>query len=65
MMQRMQQANAVDSTDGEQQVQGKEDWQQKADLNAIFSNGSRTKTMGRFLRLWKFYNLRIWSGNST
>jgi len=40
MMQRMQQANAVDSTDGEQQVQGKEDWQQKADLNAIFSNGS-------------------------
>ena len=40
MMQRMQQANAVDSTDGEQEVQGKGDWQQKADLNAIFSNGS-------------------------
>jgi hypothetical protein len=40
MMARMQQANAVDSTDGEQEVQGKGDWQQKADLNAIFSNGS-------------------------
>ena len=43
MMAKMQQqqANAVDSTDKEQQVQGKgDDWQQKADLNAIFSNGS-------------------------
>jgi hypothetical protein len=40
MMQRMHQAKAVNSTDGEQQVQGKGDWQQKADLNAIFSNGS-------------------------
>jgi len=27
MMARMQQANAVDSTDGEQEVQGKGDWQ--------------------------------------
>ncbi|HAZ48610.1 MAG TPA: hypothetical protein DDW76_22935 [Cyanobacteria bacterium UBA11369] len=40
MMARMQQANAVVSTDEEQLVQGKGDWQQKADLNAIFSNGS-------------------------